>query len=134
STNGLYMARTSIGMDTLTENSKSYAEALEASSKSLKTFDQEIQCTYSAGSDVKKRDTAERMLREIQEHLDSLIGRIRLVKKDYEDYRSRNSISYVINTPGRMSGYNVKGAAMAALAVLMLFVVCFAIQTYAKRE
>ena len=134
STNGLYMARTSIGMDTLTENSKSYAEALEASSMSLKTFDQEIQSTYSTDNDAKKRETAEQMIQEIQEHLDSLIGRIRLAKKDYEVYRSRNSIYYVINTPGRMSGYNVKGAAAAALAVLLLFIVYFAIQTYAKRE
>ena len=77
---------------------------------------------------------AEQMIREIQEHLDSLIARIRLVKKDYEDYRSKNSIYYVIREPGLMSGYNVKGALVAALGVLLLFAVYFAIRTYEKRE
>ena len=134
SANGLYMARTAIGMDSLTESSKSYAEALEISSNELKTFDRDIQNTRDASSDAAKRETAEQMIREIQQHLDSLITRIRLVKKDYEDYRSKNSVSYVISTPGLMSGYNVKGAAAAALAVLLLFAIYFAIQTYSNRE
>ena len=134
SANGLYMARTAIGMDNLTDNSKSFAEALETSAKNLKTFDRDIQNTFTASGENNKRETAEQMIREIQQHLDSLIARIRLVKKDYEDYRSKNSIYYVISTPGLMSGYNLKGAAVVALAVLMLFAVYFAIQTYAKRE
>ena len=134
SSNGLYMARTSIGMDSLTESSKSYAESLETSAKSLKTFDRDIQNTLNASSDAQKREMAEQMIREIQEHLDSLIARIRLVKKDYEDYRSKNSIYYVIREPGLMSGYNVKGALVAALGVLLLFAVYFAIRTYEKRE
>ena len=134
SANGLYMARTAIGMDNLTDNSKNFAEALETSAKNLKTFDRDIQNTFTASGENNKRETAEQMIREIQQHLDSLIARIRLVKKDYEDYRSKNSIYYVISTPGLMSGYNLKGAAVVALAVLMLFAVYFAIQTYAKRE
>lgn len=134
SANGLYMARTAIGMDNLTDNSKSFAEALETSAKNLKTFDRDIQNTFTASGENNKRETAEQMIRETQQHLDSLIARIRLVKKDYEDYRSKNSIYYVISTPGLMSGYNLKGAAVVALAVLMLFAVYFAIQTYAKRE
>ena len=134
SSNGLYMARTSIGMDSLTESSKSYAESLETSAKSLKTFDRDIQNTLNASSDAQKREMAEQMIREIQEHLDSLIARIRLVKKDYEDYRSKNSIYYVIREPGLMSGYNVRGALAAALGVLLLFAVYFSIRTYEKRE
>ena len=134
SANGLYMARTAIGMDSLTESSKSYAEALEISSNDLKTFDRDIQNTRDASSDAAKRETAEQMIREIQQHLDSLIARIRLVKKDYEGYRSKKSVSYVISTPGVMSGYNVKGAVAAALAVLLLFAIYFAIQTYSNRE
>ena len=134
SANGLYMARTSIGMDNLTEGAEHYAEALEVNEKSIKVFDRDIRNTLNASSDAAKHEMAEQMIREIQEHLDSLVSRIRLAKRDYEDYRSKNSIYYVIGNPGLMSGYNVKGAAAAALAVLMLFVVCFVIQTYAKRE
>ena len=134
SANGLYMARTAIGMDSLTEESKRYAEKMEVSGKQLKTFDRDIQSARQSVSDPLKHQVAEEMIREIQQHLDSLIARIRLVKKDYEVYRSKNSIQYSIDSYGLMSGYNLKGAALAAAAVLMLFVVCYAVQTYKRQE
>ena len=134
SAQGLYMARTSIGMDSLTERSKGYAENLETSAKTLKTFDRDIDNTFAAANEQAKRDTAESMIREIEQHLDSLISRVRLVERDYEAYRSKNSIYYVIGTPGILSGYNVKGGAAAAIAVFLICVLYCAIQTYAKRE
>ena len=134
SSNGLYMARTAIGMDKLTEDSKSYAEKIETSSKILKTFDRDIQSTRQADSDQKKRAVADQMISDIQEHLNSLISRIRLVKKDYEDYRSKNSIHYALSTPGLASGYNLKGAVVAAGAMFLLAVLSVAIQIHLKRE
>ena len=131
---GLYMARTAIGMDSLTESSESYVDALDISARQMKDLDRKIEATRRAGNAQEKHAAAEQMIDEIQEHMDDLIVRIRTVKKDYDDYRSKNSIRFVMNHPGPSTVYNVKGAAAAALGVLALFVVVFAVRTRSRRE
>lgn len=133
SANGLYMARTSIGMDRLTENAKSYAEKLEINSKIISGFDRDLESAAAAQTDKIGSEQAERMIADIQQHLDSLIERVRMVKRDYENYRSRNSIYYTIDEPGLISGYHVRGSLAAGLAVLVLFTVYYACRDDRKR-
>ena len=134
SVSGLYMARTAIGMDSLTDRSRNYVEALDTSSKELKELNRKIEGTMNEETDQEKHDAAERMIVEIRQHMDDLIGRIRSVKKEYEDYRSGSLIRYSLNQPGIVSAYNLKGAAAAAIAVLALFAVFFAAKTHSKQE
>ena len=133
SDNGLYMARTSIGMDSLTENAKACAEQLEMDEKTIKAFDRELQGAALSRSDEAKLALAEKMIDDIKEHLDGLIARIRLVKRDYENYRSLNSIHYSIKQPDMMAGYNVKGSLLVGMGVLALFAVYYGLRKQSKR-
>ena len=118
--NGLYMARTSIGMDSLTEESKGYADSMELDAKNLKVFDQQIEEISAPGSDRSQYEYAEQMIFEIEEHLNSLIQRIRIAKKNYEDYRSKNSIQFRISGYSLFSGYGVTKALLFGVVVIFL--------------
>ena len=133
-TNGLYMARTSIGMDKMTSQSKSYAEKIEVNSKEIKTYDSNIMLTKQSRADETKYAVADSMIREIQEHLDSLINRIRIVKKAYENDRDKNSLQYSISEYTLMSGFDVKGAVKAAVVMVLLCILYYAIREYTRQE
>ena len=124
---GLYMARTSIGMDNLTERSLAYSEKIETNSKELRVFDQSIANTKKAETSAKKYEMADAMIEEIQEHLDSLILRIYRVTSEYEQYRYKNSITYSIQSYGLVSGYNLKGSVVfggfAAVVVCAYYII-----------
>ena len=113
-TNGLYMARTSIGMDELTLNSQSYAEKIETNAKEIKTFDAAIANAQNVFLGRNRYAVADEMIEEIKTHMNSLIQRISRVTGEYEEYRYKNSILYSIKDYGIVTGYNLKGAAMAA--------------------
>ena len=133
-TNGLYMARTAIGMDNLTEESKSYAEKIETNSKEIKEFDMYITQTRSSAADQLKFAFADSMIQEIAEHMDSLISRILVVKKVYEEYRDKNNVQYSIGGYSLMSGFGVKKAVMVAALVVFLCFVYYAIREYTNQE
>ncbi len=127
SANGLYMARTSIGMDSLTETSKEYAEKLETDSKTISEFERDLQSTASAEwSSEEKRQQAEKMIDEIRRHLDGLIERIRSAVRDYENYRSTDSIQYAITEPGFAKVYDLKWTLAAGCCALLLIAAWFA--------
>ena len=133
-TNGLYMARTSIGMDTMTTQSKSYAEKIETNSKEIKVFDMNIALTKENAADQMKYAFADSMIQEIEDHMDSLINRIRVVKKVYEDYRDKNNVQYSISGYSLMSGFGIKDAVkVAAIAILLCFMF-YAIREYTDQE
>ena len=134
SATGLYMARTSVGMDTLTDSAKACAEQLEVSAGTLKGFDSELLSASAASSDPAKHETAERMIADIQQHMDGLIARIRQAKRDYENYRSKDSISYSLQEKSFIEDCNVKAALAAALGMLLLCVLFFAVRTNERRE
>ncbi len=119
-TNGLYMARTSIGMDDLTLNSQSYAEKIEVNAKEIKVFDASIANAQNAFLGRDRYDVADGMIEEIKAHMDSLIQRISRVTGEYEEYRYKNSILYSFKDYGIVTGYNLKGAVMAAAATVAL--------------
>ena len=75
-TNGLYMARTSIGMDDLTLNSQSYAEKIETNAKEIKTFDAAIANAQNVFLGRNRYAVADEMIEEIKTHMNSLIQRI----------------------------------------------------------
>ena len=127
SDNSLYMARTSIGMDSLTEMSKSFAEKMQVSDKKLKTIELDQKSAAAGSSDPEKLKMADEMIADMQKHLDSLIARIRLAKKDYEVYRSRNSIQYTLSHPSFAGFYHLKGAIAAAAAVFFLSVIYYSL-------
>ncbi len=135
---GLYMARTAIGMDDLTEQSKSYAEKIEVNAKEIKVFDLNIEntakSTSKTGSESDKYAFADYMIQEIQSHLDSLILRIQAVKKEYEDYRDKNSIQYSLSTYGLFSGYDLKKAVMAGALMGLFCVLYYTVREYSKQE
>ena len=138
---GLYMARTSIGMDELTEESKSYAEKIETNAKEIKTFNLNIENTEKTLGAGKKTDSqsekyafADQMIQEIQSHLDSLIHRIQVVKKEYEDYRDKNSIHYYINSYGLFSGYDIKNAVICGAMMGLFCVLYYLVRDYHKQE
>ena len=132
--NGLYMARTSIGMDTLTEESKSYAEKLETNSKEIKEFDMYITQIKNSAADQLKFAFADAMIQEIEEHMDSLINRILVVKKVYEEYRDKNNIQYSLGGYSLVSGFEIKNAVIVAAFVVFLCFVYYAIREYMNRE
>ena len=119
-TNGLYMARTSIGMDDLTLNSQSYAEKIETNAKEIKVFDASIANAQNAFRGRDRYAVADEMIEEIKTHMNSLIQRISRVTGEYEEYRYKNSILYSIKDYGIVTGYNLKGAVMAAAATVAL--------------
>ena len=123
-TNGLYMARTSIGMDELTLNSQSYAEKIETNAKEIKTFDAAIANAQNVFLGRNRYAVADEMIEEIKTHMNSLIQRITRVSGEYEEYRYKNSILYSIKDYGIVTGYNLKGAAMAA-AVTAAVCTCY---------
>ena len=127
--NGLYMARTSIGMDNLTKESKSYAEKIETNSKEIKIFDQSMSLTEKAQKDKEKYAYADAMIKEIENHMDSLIKRIRAVKKEYEDYKGKTYLQFNLRRYSLVSGFDVKGCLITAAITVLL---CFAY--YATRE
>ncbi len=131
---GLYMARTSIGMDNLTEESETYAEKLQTSDMTLKVFDRDLKNVSESSTDPEKCAIADQMILDIEEHLDNLIARIRLAKKDYEVYRSKNSISFTIDKEGMVSLFNLKKAILVAAGVFLLYVFVFALQTGNRQE
>ncbi|MBR3742919.1 MAG: hypothetical protein IKN04_21095 [Clostridia bacterium] len=133
-TNGLYMARTSVGMDNLTSQSKSYAEKIETNSKEIKVYEQTIQLTKQNRASEDKYTVADSMIKEIQEHLDSLISRIRAVKKAYESDRDKNSLQYSLNEYSLFSGFDVKGAVKAAAVMVFLCIMYYAIREYTRQE
>ena len=133
-TNGLYMARTSIGMDNMTSQSKSYAEKIETNSKEIKVYDHNIELTKQSRADEAKYAVADSMIQEIQEHLDSLITRIRAVTKAYESNRDKNSLQYTLNGYSLFTGFDVKGAVKAAAVMVFLCVVYYAIREYTRQE
>lgn len=134
SSNGLYMARTAIGMDTLTDQSKSYAEKIETNSKEIKVFDTNIALTRNNTANQIKFAYADSMIKEIEEHMDGLISRIRVVKKEYEDYRDKNNVQYSVGGYSLMSGYNIKNAVIVAVFVALLCVAFYAIREYTDKE
>ena len=127
-TNGLYMARTSIGMDDLTLNSQSYAEKIETNAKEIKVFDGAIENARNAYRGVNRYAVADEMIEEIKTHMDSLIQRISRVTGEYEAYRYKNSIIYSVRGYGIVSGYNLKGAVMAAAATVALCICYYGIR------
>ena len=66
--------------------------------------------------------------------MDSLISRIRVVKKEYEDYRDKNNVQYSIGGYSLMSGYNIKTAILAAVFMVLLCVAFYAIREYREQE
>jgi len=138
---GLYMARTSIGMDALTEESKSYAEKIETNAKEIKTFDLNIENTDKTLGTGKETDSqsekyafADQMIKEIQNHLDNLIRRIQVAKKEYEDYRDKNSIHYSIKSYSIFSGYDIKNAVICGALVGLFCVLFYLVRDYYKQE
>lgn len=138
---GLYMARTSIGMDTLTEESKSYAEKIETNAKEIKTFDLNIENTEKAigagketSSQSDKYAFADQMIQEIQSHLDNLIRRIQVAKKEYEDYRDKNSIRYSINSYSIFSGYDIKKALICGALMGLFCILFYLVRDYYRQE
>jgi len=132
--NGLYMARTSIGMDNLTKDSKSYAEKIETNSKEIKVFDMNIGLTRQSASDAVKYAFADSMIQEIEEHMNSLINRIRTVKKAYQDYKDKNYVQYSFSSYGMISGFSAKQAIMAAAVMVLLCILYYFIREYTNQE
>ena len=132
--NGLYMARTAIGMDNLTEQSKSYAEKIETNSKEIKGFDMNITQIKNSASDQLKFAFADSMIQEIKDHMDSLISRIHVVKKMYEEYRDKNNVQISLSSYSLMSGFGIKKAVIVAALVVFLCFVYYAIREYMNQE
>ena len=132
--NGLYMARTGIGMDDLTIGAQEYAEKIENDQKQILAFDASIENTYTPETSQEKYAYADDMISEIEDHLNSIILRIQAVKKEYEEYRFKSSITYVINQPGLMSTYNVKGTVVAGFVVVILSSMYYMIRTIRKES
>ena len=115
--NGLRMARTSNGMDTMTSSSLQYAKMVETNAKELKVFDEAIDKTYNAETDPEKYVIAEQMIEEMKLNLDALINRITQLVKEYEESRYKNSISIDLNRYSVVSGYKLKESLIIAVLV-----------------
>ena len=129
---GLRMARTSNGTDTMTESSLTYAKMVEANAKELKEFDSAIEKTAAVGTDQLKYALADQMIEEMEKTLDSLISRISQLVLEYEESRYKNSISILIKDNSISSGYKLKESLIFALAVGLLACVWYGIVGLAK--
>lgn len=119
-TNGLQMTRTGTGMDDLTVSSMDFAKELETSAEELKIIDKAIERTYAAETDIQKYITANTMINEMKQNINSLIQRIGRVLHDYEESSFKNSIYFNIAEDSITSVYRIKVGILVALAVGLL--------------
>ena len=66
--------------------------------------------------------------------MDSLISRILVVKKVYEEYRDKNNVQYSLGGYSLMSGYGIKNAVIVAVLVIILCIVYYTIREYTNQE
>ncbi|MBO6000214.1 MAG: hypothetical protein J6P81_00335 [Spirochaetales bacterium] len=114
-TNGLQMTRTGTGMDDLTVSSMDFAKILESNTEELKLIDKAIERTYAAETDIQKYITANTMISEMKQNVNSLIQRIGKVLHDYEESSFKNSIYFNIAEDSISSAYRIKASALVAL-------------------
>ena len=129
---GLRMARTGNGTDSLTTSSLNYAKMVEANAKELKEFDSAIEKTAMAETDQSKYDLADQMINDMEKTLASLISRISQLVTEYEESRYKNSISIIIQKNSITSGYKLKESLLFALAVGLVACVWYGIVGIAK--
>lgn len=122
STNGLRLARTSNGLDDLAVSALDYANKLESFSKELKLVDSSIERTKFPSAEIQKYFTANSMIEEMKQHLESLISRITRAIYEYEESRFKDSISYTIEEYGIIAGYRLKKGLIVAAGAF--FVLC----------
>ena len=134
SVNGLRMARTSNGLDTMASSALTYSKMVETNAKELKVFDAAIERTYMAESDPDKHAVAEQMIEEIREYLNGLIGRITQLVQQYEESRYKNSITVKLSNYNIISGYNIKQSLLIALAVTLLVCTGYGVAGIAKNK
>ena len=132
--NGLRMARTSNGMDTMTSSSLEFAELVETNEKELIVFNSAIQRTYKAETSTEKYVVADQMIAEMKENLKNLIARISQLVQQYEESRYKNSISIKLNSYSIVSGFKVKESFLFALAVTLFTCVWYGVAGIAKNK
>jgi hypothetical protein len=132
SSNGLRVARTSNGMDSLTDSSLKYAKQIETNAKELKLFDDSIERTYIASTDPEIFAIADQMIEDMKENLDALIDRISSIVQTYEESRFKNSISIKISSIGVIDGYKVKDGLILAIFVGLFVCAWYGIQGIIK--
>jgi len=132
--NGLRVARTSNGLDTITESSLKYAKQIETNAKELKIFDDAIERTYNASTDPEPYTIADQMIEEMKENLDALIERIAHIVQTYEESRYKNSISIKINDAGVVDGYRIKEGLILAIVVGLFVCAWYGIQGVIKSK
>jgi hypothetical protein len=132
--NGLYMARTDIGIDDLSDESLTYWQSMRTRSLRLKEIDSAIENTSRANDSEELLAQANAMILDIEQRLDELVERIRTVSAAYEDFRSKNDIQYSIKTKGLMSGYNVKKVVVLGAAIVFLCVAYYAVCAHREKN
>ena len=131
---GLYMARTAIGTDNLASKSANYASSLSNRQLKIAEIDQSLSRVKSANTATADLAWADKMIENIKQQIDSLIVRVRTVTKDYESSRSKNDISYYVNSRSFMRLFEVKNAMMAGAAVMALAAMFYCVYFEVRKE
>jgi len=134
SSNGLRVARTSNGLDTISESSLKYAKLIETNAKELKIFDDAIERTFNSSTDPEIYAIADEMIEDMKENLDALIERISNIVQTYEESRYKNSISIKINDIRIIEGYRVKEGLILAIVVGLFACAWYGIQGVVKSK
>lgn len=131
--NGLYMSRTQIGIDTLTKEAEKYSLVSQEQARNLAKIGATIDALSAAR--LVDSDRAETLLADICRQYDDLAGKIIAADEAYMAYTARNFVSFEARTPGLTDAYGVKDALVyAALCAALLGGAFFLIDEKRRRD
>lgn len=127
SSDGLYMARTTTGMDSLAIRSSDYSEASKALAEQITLCREEMSAAQSVQPNEADIANAESMIAAIIREMDALVARVHHSVDEYQLHSADSDITCVLKYPAITQAYALKKNIIRTCSLMLLLCVSFAV-------